>query len=165
MRQDFDEFCRAFEGRWVGEVTWVADWEAFGKRGDKVEAYPDVARLYAWRANHLACLGQIEQAVEDLTKAAESDADDWRFGEGLAAMLLVTADPSDQTKICRQLWDDSLEKGRFGARAGDMDLVVMCSLAGHADLDRQKLLDRADEILARTPTRPFLELGRGRGLP
>lgn len=129
-----------------------------------IDAYPDVARLYAWRANHLASLGQSERAVEDLAKAADLEPDDWRFGEGLAAMRLVMADPSDQTRICRELWDDCLKKGRFGPRAGDMDLVVMCSLAAHADLDRQALLERADEILARTPTRPFLELGRGMAL-
>jgi hypothetical protein len=41
-RQDFEEFCRAFEGRWVGEVTWVTDWEAFGKRGEKVTAHVDL---------------------------------------------------------------------------------------------------------------------------
>jgi tetratricopeptide (TPR) repeat protein len=129
-----------------------------------IEAYPDVASLHAWRANHLACLGQLERAVEDLAKAAELEPVDWRFGEGLAAMRLVLADPSDQTKICRELWDDCLERGRFGPRAGDMDLVVMCSLAAHADLDRQALLERADQILAITPTRPFLELGRGMAL-
>jgi hypothetical protein len=38
-RQDFHEFCKAIQGRWVGDVTWVADWPGFGKRGDKVTAY------------------------------------------------------------------------------------------------------------------------------
>ena len=38
-REDFRDFCKAFEGRWVGDVTWVADWAAYGKRGDKVTAY------------------------------------------------------------------------------------------------------------------------------
>ncbi len=132
--------------------------------GRLIAAFPDLERLYAWRANHLACLGHLEDAVKDLERAAEAEPDNWRFAEGLAAMRLVLADPSDQTKICRELWDDSLEKGRFGARGGDMDLVVMCSLAAHADLDRQALLDRADDILRRTPTRAFLELGRGMAL-
>ena len=38
-RRDFEEFCRAWEGRWVGEVTWIADWPSLGKEGDKVTAY------------------------------------------------------------------------------------------------------------------------------
>lgn len=38
-RKDFQEFCKAMEGRWVGDVTWVADWPAYGKRGEKVTAY------------------------------------------------------------------------------------------------------------------------------
>jgi hypothetical protein len=31
--------ARYRKGRWVGEVTWVADFPGFGKRGDKVTAY------------------------------------------------------------------------------------------------------------------------------
>ena len=38
-RSDFDEYCRLWEGRWIGEVTWVADWPGLGKRGEKVTAY------------------------------------------------------------------------------------------------------------------------------
>jgi hypothetical protein len=38
-REDFQAYCKAMEGRWVGEVTWVADWEGFGKKGDTVTAY------------------------------------------------------------------------------------------------------------------------------
>ena len=38
-REDFQKFCEAWEGRWVGQVTWVADWPGLGKRGDKVTAY------------------------------------------------------------------------------------------------------------------------------
>jgi hypothetical protein len=38
-RDDFKEFCQAIEGRWIGEVTWVADWPGFGKKGEKVTAY------------------------------------------------------------------------------------------------------------------------------
>jgi len=37
--EDFKEFCNTWEGRWVGQVTLVADWKAYGKRGDKVTAY------------------------------------------------------------------------------------------------------------------------------
>ena len=40
-RADFQEFCKAMEGRWVGEVVWVADWPGFGKKGDKITGYSD----------------------------------------------------------------------------------------------------------------------------
>ncbi len=38
-RDDFRDFCKTWEGRWVGDVTWIADWPGLGKRGDKVTAY------------------------------------------------------------------------------------------------------------------------------
>lgn len=38
-REDFREYCRLLQGRWVGDVTWVADWPGFGKKGEKVTAY------------------------------------------------------------------------------------------------------------------------------
>lgn len=40
-RQDFEEYCKSWEGRWIGDVTWVADWPGLGKKGDKVTAYFD----------------------------------------------------------------------------------------------------------------------------
>ncbi|NLY02084.1 MAG: hypothetical protein GXY83_38870 [Rhodopirellula sp.] len=40
-REDFREFCRTWEGRWVGDVTWIADWPGMGKKGEKVTAYWD----------------------------------------------------------------------------------------------------------------------------
>ena len=44
-REDFKEYCQAMVGRWVGDVTWVADWPGVGKRGDKVTGYSDVTLL------------------------------------------------------------------------------------------------------------------------
>jgi hypothetical protein len=38
-REDFREYCQVQQGRWIGDVTWVADWPGFGKKGDKVVAY------------------------------------------------------------------------------------------------------------------------------
>lgn len=38
-REDFQEFCKAIQGRWVGDVTWVADWPGLGKKGEKVTCY------------------------------------------------------------------------------------------------------------------------------
>ena len=36
---DFERFCQLMEGRWVGEVTWVADWPGLGKKGEKSVAF------------------------------------------------------------------------------------------------------------------------------
>ena len=40
-RDDFNEFAKAMKGRWVGDVTWVANWAGLGNRGDKVTAYAE----------------------------------------------------------------------------------------------------------------------------
>ena len=40
-RADFKEFCKAMEGRWIGEVIFVTDWPGFSKKGDKVTGYTD----------------------------------------------------------------------------------------------------------------------------
>jgi hypothetical protein len=40
-RDDFKKYCQISQGRWVGEVTWVADFPGFGKRGEKVTAYSE----------------------------------------------------------------------------------------------------------------------------
>ncbi len=36
---DFEELCEACEGRWVGELTLVADAPGFGKKGEKLTSY------------------------------------------------------------------------------------------------------------------------------
>ena len=38
-RAEFEEYCKAMEGRWVGDVTWIADWPGWGKKGDKITGY------------------------------------------------------------------------------------------------------------------------------
>ena len=43
---EFEEYCKAWEGRWVGDVTWIADWPGWGTKGDKVTAYFE-ARIVA----------------------------------------------------------------------------------------------------------------------
>ena len=40
-RADFQEFCQAMQGRWIGDLIWITDWPGFGKKGDKVTAYSD----------------------------------------------------------------------------------------------------------------------------
>lgn len=41
-REDFREYCQMMSGRWVGDVTWDADWPGMGKRGEKVTAYGEI---------------------------------------------------------------------------------------------------------------------------
>jgi hypothetical protein len=41
-RADFDSFCKAMEGRWVGDVVWIADWPGIGKKGDRVTCYCEI---------------------------------------------------------------------------------------------------------------------------
>ena len=38
-REDFKSLCSDMVGRWVGDVTWIADWPGLGKKGDKVTGY------------------------------------------------------------------------------------------------------------------------------
>lgn len=38
-RAEFERFCQILHGRWVGEVTWAADWPGLGKRGEKSVAF------------------------------------------------------------------------------------------------------------------------------
>jgi hypothetical protein len=40
-RKDFDEYCQVVEGRWVGEVTLVADWPGIGEKGEVLTAYSE----------------------------------------------------------------------------------------------------------------------------
>jgi hypothetical protein len=40
-RADFNDYAKALVGRWVGQVTWVADWPGQGKKGDKVTGYSE----------------------------------------------------------------------------------------------------------------------------
>ena len=41
-REEFNAFMKAMSGRWVGEITWVADWPGLGKKGDKVTGYSEL---------------------------------------------------------------------------------------------------------------------------
>lgn len=42
---DFEAYRDALVGRWIGEVTWIADWPGVGKKGEKatghVENWPE----------------------------------------------------------------------------------------------------------------------------
>jgi hypothetical protein len=40
-KEEFVEYSRMLEGRWIAEVTWVADWPGLGKKGEKVTAYTE----------------------------------------------------------------------------------------------------------------------------
>ena len=36
---DFQKWCSLVEGRWVGTVKWVTDWQGFGKKGEQATAF------------------------------------------------------------------------------------------------------------------------------
>ncbi|MGI6414813.1 MAG: hypothetical protein ACOX1P_04025 [Thermoguttaceae bacterium] len=38
-KKEFQEYCKLNQGRWIGDVTWVADWPGFGTKGEKVTGY------------------------------------------------------------------------------------------------------------------------------
>ena len=38
-REEFKEICKVLEGRWIGDITWAADWPGLGKKGEKVTTY------------------------------------------------------------------------------------------------------------------------------
>jgi hypothetical protein len=40
-REDFDDFCKMIQGRWIGNVTWVTDWPGLGRKGDQATCYLD----------------------------------------------------------------------------------------------------------------------------
>jgi hypothetical protein len=44
-KTDFEEFSEMFTGRWIGQVTWVADWPGIGKKGDTATCYLDVSPI------------------------------------------------------------------------------------------------------------------------
>lgn len=56
-RQDFKDWCQIIEGRWVGDVTWVADWAGFGKKGEKVTAYLEAKVVEDGNAVHVRHFG------------------------------------------------------------------------------------------------------------
>lgn len=41
-KADFDAWAAGIAGRWIGEVTWVADFPGLGKQGEKITAYSEI---------------------------------------------------------------------------------------------------------------------------
>ena len=39
---NFEAWRTARERRWVGDVTWIADWPGLGKKGDKITGYSEI---------------------------------------------------------------------------------------------------------------------------
>ena len=110
---------------------------------------------------------RFSEAEADLQKAAEISPGNWRFGEALATVRILRAEGEEQTKVCKDLMDACFVKKQYGTISGGgagMDVILLCSVAQDANLDRKKILDDAEDILKTTPTRPFLELGRGMAL-
>jgi hypothetical protein len=38
---DFREFSRVMQGRWISEIIWITDWPGFGERGDTATGYAE----------------------------------------------------------------------------------------------------------------------------
>ena len=41
-REDFEEFCKQRQGRWVNATTFTEDWAGFGKKGETVTTYQEI---------------------------------------------------------------------------------------------------------------------------
>ena len=38
---DFREFSRVMQGRWISEIIWITDWPGYGERGDTATGYAE----------------------------------------------------------------------------------------------------------------------------
>ena len=56
-KEEFQEFCKTFPGRWVGKVTWVYDWPGLGKKGESVTAYVEATKIEGGHAILLRFFG------------------------------------------------------------------------------------------------------------
>lgn len=141
-----------------------ADWtreqylEAYNRM---IEKYPNLYRLYHCRASHHGRLRQWEEAAADYQKASELEPANWHSWQAHAAAELYSKPTEDHTAMFRRLYDAFHDYKNANPRMG---LVLHCSLAPNADLDREELNRIADGVLAELPTRPYLELGKGMAL-
>jgi hypothetical protein len=93
-RQDFEEFCKLQEGRWVCDITWAADWTGFGKKGDKVTAYVQWTR----GQDGNALIGQFYGGNGSDTRLVSYDAG----ARQIKGMLVDSAGYMENAIICRQ---------------------------------------------------------------
>jgi tetratricopeptide (TPR) repeat protein len=126
-----------------------------------VAKQPESAQLIYRRGVRHAAGKDWEKALADFDRAAALKPENFRFAETVAAVRLFTEASGAKTGICRELIDKWKDSQYPSVR---MDMVVMCSLAPEADLDRKALLDIAEKALEGQELRDFLLLGKGMAL-
>lgn len=76
-KEDFDTFCEALTGRWVGDVKLVADWPGEGKQGDKITGYAEWRPVADGNALSLVYYGGTGSGVALLMYDAGSKTIRW----------------------------------------------------------------------------------------
>lgn len=122
---------------------------------------PSVGQLHHFRGSCYASLSKWEEALQDYDSAVRLEPEVWRHAEAQAAVRLNSVDVPEQTEVCRKLFDSFLASPNANTR---MDVVLLCSLAKSADVNRAALNDMADGVLAQLASRPFLQLAKAMAL-
>ena len=99
--EDFQAYRSAMEGRWIGDVTWIADWPGFGKKGDKVTAYAEIRAV----ADGRVLVGQFYGGDGTAQWITVYDA-------GARQILEVGANSGGATQTCVMF----RQEGQWGAR-------------------------------------------------
>jgi eukaryotic-like serine/threonine-protein kinase len=123
-----------------------------------VARHPNVARLRVCRGSQLGSIGRWEEAAAEYRKGIELDPMRWQCWEALGAVALGTKELEDPSALCRDMIDKFGSHWSSGVR---MDMVVMCSLAARAKLDREQVARLADGVIPANPRNGFFPLGRG----
>ena len=126
-----------------------------------IDGYPGLAEAYRLRGRFYGGLADWRKALADYRQAAELSPNKFRYREGEAAITLRLGTPEERDAICQKLLEEWSESNEQTPR---MDTVVMCSLAPAASVDRQRLAEIADEVLASMEARAFLTVGKGMSL-
>ncbi|TWU24461.1 tetratricopeptide repeat protein [Novipirellula artificiosorum] len=123
-----------------------------------IQVYPSFSHAYRMRGRFYGGLGQWDKALADYRKAAELSPNVLRHREGEAAILLYRGTPEEQNTVCQKLFQQWADSTNPSSR---MDMVLMSSLCSDTDIDRLRLTEIADEVLANIETRAFLTVAKG----
>lgn len=126
-----------------------------------MKGHPQLAETYRLRGRFYGSLGEWAKARADYSHAAELLPTVWRYREAEAGVTLHVGTPQEQDAVCRKFFEEWAESDQQIAR---MDMVLMCSLCASANIDRQRLTEIADEVLARIEPRAFLTVAKGMSL-
>ncbi len=122
-----------------------------------IESQPDIARLYHCRGSHNGRKGAWGQAKTDYARAAELDTRYLRHAEAETAVAMFMGTLEERRAAGRRFFDSFRE-------SSNMDVVLLCSLVPDLDVNRKEIDQLADDVLAKTETRFFLELAKGMSL-